>query len=211
MRYLKILMIIVITLAAVSCDKCDNGTGPGDSQNIKEGWTHFSDGDYSLAVLVFEEALASQPSSVEAKVGKGWALLMKDTSATDEIVTLLENGKNNSDWEIDSRCALSALRLVRKEYDQAIQNADTLLAKKSSYVFEYKTDIDWKDVSIIKAQAHFLNQEYISAWNAVAGISDITLDPNNSSSWKINGKQYLSFAAALSSEIANLSDQYKSF
>ena len=211
MRYLKILMIIVITLAAVSCDKCDNGTGPGDSQNIKEGWTHFSDGDYSLAVLVFEEALASQPSSVEAKVGKGWALLMKDTSATDEIVTLLENGKNNSDWEIDSRCALSALRLFRKEYDQAIQNAEKKKKKKSSYVFEYKTDIDWKDVSIIKAQAHFLNQEYISAWNAVAGISDITLDPNNSSSWKINGKQYLSFAAALSSEIANLSDHYKSF
>jgi len=211
MRYLKLLSISFILLFLIACDSCKSSSGPGNNEHITNGWEYFVEARYSLAVKSFDEALLEQPSNVEAKVGKGWSLLMKDTSRTEQIINLLEEGIYSQDWKPDSRCALASARLIRKEYNKCIENSDSLLASHPDYVFQYKTNIDWRDVAIIKAQAQFLTQKYTRAWSTISQISELNLDPANSDSWVINGNKYPSFAAALSAELAKLSREYKSF
>lgn len=211
MRYLKILVIIGIVTLLVSCDSCKSSSGPENPAYMTSGWEYFMAGKYTQAVDAFNKALEIEATNTEAKVGKGWSLLMKDTSSTDQVISLLTQGTKNPSWKMDSHCALTSARLIKKDYKQAIENADSLIAAESNYVFQYKTEIDWKDIKIIKSQAQFLIRKYTEAWNTIADISDLNLAPNDSKSWVIDGKEYMSFPAALSVEIANLSREYRSF
>ncbi|MCF7885745.1 MAG: hypothetical protein K9M80_04540 [Candidatus Marinimicrobia bacterium] len=210
MRNLKIFLIISGIYFLISCGS-STGTGPSETKYIKSGWQYFTEKKYSMAVQSFNQALEEAPEDLEAKLGKGWSLLMKDTSGTDEIINLLKSGVSAQELKLDAFCALTSVHLVQKEYTQAINSADTLLSNEPNYVFQYNTKIDWKDITIIKAQAYFLNRNYTQAWNTIVDISELNLAPNDSKSWVIDGQEYLSFPAVLSVEIANLSREYMSF
>ena len=107
MRRLKYFVLIssIILLTIYNCDNSES-TKPKRADYLEDAWEKFSNGNYQESLWYLNESL-SQEVSVEAQFGKGWRLLLIDTTEIDEVIENLEPAKNDSIFSKDSYCGLN--------------------------------------------------------------------------------------------------------
>ena len=137
---------------------------------------------------------------------------MLDDADLSSIETLLNNAKTDSLILNDVLAALGIVQNLQKKYSASVSNIDQLLNRIETYVFQHKTDIDYRDMLIIKAHSYFYNKNFDYCYEALLEINqDYIFDPDDSSTWEIDGKKYSAYEGAISALLAKLSNQYKSF
>ena len=206
-----IFPFLLFLLACPAEDDPPEPTPPGPEVYIQEGWADLSAGSHDDALDNFDEALVVDPDNIEAAMGKAWSLLFIDNGSTLDLMRyLFEKGVSDSTWSADAYCGLSIVTFAQGNYTTAINYADILLSADPNYVFEYFSEINFRDILLVKAQAQYLTQNYIDAYTTISQISDDSLDPDNEESWQVNEIYYPSFESALAAMIALVTAVYDS-
>jgi len=212
-RIIKNIKILLGLTFAIIWVNCGSSNGPEEPENLKLGWQRFQNADYDSALTLFNKALKNKKTT-EGRVGKGWSLLMLDTSLT-EVESNLEYGISDTAWESNARVGLASVKLSQGKYTQALNHSNIVLNDNSSYVFQYNSNIDWHDLIVIKSQALFLGKRnYIEAYNTIEKIepdSSYHLNPEDPKTWQLQGEKFDSFNNILAEIIAEESKKYKSF
>jgi hypothetical protein len=177
------------------------------------GWTVFEEGDFSDALLEFNDAYRLDTSDVTANVGRGWCLLLLGDPNLASIVNVLQKGTTSTTWQNDAWCGLAVARLNQQLYPEADSLAGLVLASDSSYVFTYWSQIDWRDLLLIQAQARYIMTSYTLAWNAIApllaGSPYESIDPASTATWIVNNRLYPLFEEILVVVISALTEEYR--
>ena len=71
------------------------------------------------------------------------------------------------------------------------------MAKDPQFVFQFDSEIDFRDILLVKAQAQFFTQQYVESASSLEDITDHVLDPDHEESWVVEDVQYESFVDAL--------------
>ncbi len=203
-RFASMAIIAVLTaFIAIGCG--GDGSGPQKSaeEHTEEGWEAFTLSDYSDALADFEEAITKDAEYAEAYLGAGWAnfQLKNMTEARDHFQTGRGNVADTSALLGDFHAALSFTYLELNQDSQCIACADSCIETHSQYSFGHRTTVNVTDLIVAKAKSYFLmggdSNLTKSAELVHEVISTIDLDPDNSSTWRVKGKQYDSFSEAL--------------
>jgi len=86
-----------------------------------------------------------------------------------------------------------------------------VLAADPDYEFSRRTTFDYRDLSVILAEAYFMEQDYelaqvtIDAVAQAEGLPPSGLDPAQPETWVVEGVTYATYPAALAAVIQNLS------
>ena len=209
----KATILILLALLFLQCGK-KSGTNPDDeltaAQLATKGWDKLSLLDLEDAITYFESALSRDVTLTSANVGRGWVLLLQNSTNYAAIENHFIKGKSDAVWAKDANCGLAVLRLLRNQYSESITACDLVLGENSKYAFSYLPSIDWHDLLVIKAEAQFQLKNYNGANTTINQIgNEFSLDPQDPQTWIIDGTQYFSFQSALSKAIEILADRYK--
>jgi len=173
------------------------------------GWLNFSQDLLAKSEVNFLEAISLDSTNISANIGLGWVRVLKDSGDLAAAAINFEFGLLNSTWKYDALGGLCVVKAILNEYPLTISLADLLLSAKPLYVFKYKPDIDWHDIYLLKIQAQYFTGEYKRAWSSVLKItSKYTLDPDETETWVVNGRKYITFESALAKVIEELTELY---
>ena len=200
------ILILILSLLFFGCPSEESPPPPPDAPVLPDGyvddvWNQFGVQLYSEALDNFNYALDVEPDNLSAKMGKAWCLLILDDSeegsSFGQIETLFEEGVNDSIWSTSSYSGLAILKFVQEEFNSSIIYADSVLAKDPQFVFQFDSEIDFRDILLVKAQAQFFTQQYVESGSSLSQISmNYYLDPDLDF-WLIESAQYESFVDAL--------------
>ncbi len=172
MDFIACLVAVVLILSVIGCSDDDSTTSP--AADIREGWNHFSNGEYAEGESRFGQVLSSSPSHEEAYLGRGWCRLMQLdlTGSVDDLGELPESSSLFS----DAQMGLAAANFEQQGFDSAIANASEVLASDSLYEFSHATRINYLDARLIRAQCYYRLGEtyYPSAHDDVVYMCDKT-------------------------------------
>ena len=174
-------LILVLILFITFCGK-ETPTGPTLEEQInsllEEGWTLYSNKDYTNAILKFSEVIDLDKDNVQAYLGRGWcsawlAFGSDDqtyVSAVDDFDRILLKEPEN----LDAKAGIAFILLVINQYEGAISAAHFVLEKESNYVFTYDNRISAADLILVLAQSYY----YLANYEKV--VEQLTLlDPGN--------------------------------
>lgn len=151
---------IAIALMMFACD-----SGPTDY--IGEGWAFFSAGELDQAYATFLTPAAQ--NDPEAFVGLGWVCVELDSMPSADRYFALAAADSLSNGYAGWALTLWA----RSDYTGCLDKAAFVLRHESSYRFEFKTTIDYKDLIWYQAES------YLHLGNNSACLSKIqALDPS---------------------------------
>ena len=219
MRYLNFFLMIFALFISMNCDMCDSGGGtkpPSIDQQIAQlltdGWLKFTKAEYDSAEYYFNEALKLNSDIKEAFAGKAWSKLMLDKADFESIEELFKEAQSDTSIVKDVKAGLAIVSNLQKKYSASINYIDELLASSASYVFQHKTDIDYHDLLVIEAHSYFYSKNFDKAYETILKLTtNYIFDPEDSSTWVVEGDKYPSYEGAISALLAKLSSQYKSF
>ena len=199
------ILILILSVLFLGCPSEDLPPLPPDPElpdgYVDEVWNEFGVQLYSESLYNFEYALDIEPDNLSAKMGKAWCLLILDDSeegsSFGQIETLFDEGVSDSIWSTSSYSGLAILKFVQEEFNSSIIYADSVLAKDPQFVFQFDSEIDFRDILLVKAQAQFFTQQYVESGSSLFQISmNYYLDPD-ADFWLIESAQYESFVDAL--------------
>ena len=202
----KNILILILSLLFFGCPSEESPPPPPDAPVLPDGyvddvWNQFGVQLYSEALDNFNYALDVEPDNLSAKMGKAWCLLILDDSeegsSFGQIESLFEEGVNDSIWSTSSYSGLAILKFVQEEFNSSIIYADSVLAKDPQFVFQFDSEIDFRDILLVKAQAQFFTQQYVESASSLEDITDHVLEPDHEGSWVVEDVQYESFVDAL--------------
>lgn len=138
-----------------------------------EGWQAFENGDFGLAVVKFDSAVAVDSNFVEAYNGSGWAYgrlgdFSKSGTNFDRVINL-----DSTSLEVQAGASLAFHALNR--FHDSIKAANKTLKAKPNFVFSHDPSIDALDIRITLALSYFSVADFVNA----AAQMDI-IDPVNS-------------------------------
>lgn len=208
-------MVLILALGLGACRK----KGPTQQEQVdalvESGWESIELDSWAEAQLDFLTALGLDPLSAAANVGLGWSMIFLGDDDLDGAAGYLEQGISDALWQNDAWSGLATIRLSQGRYAEADSLAGLVLAANPSYVFTYRSEIDWHDLFIIQAQARFITTDYTGAWQAVQPVIGGspyfygTVDPTDRTTWVIDGTTYPLFEQALAVMISNLTNWYR--
>jgi len=190
--------IMVLTIS--SCSMLTD-TSPSTEALTQDGWEFFANGYYRSALQSFEDALSQDADYPPAILGKGWTHFMRNENSQAFIeFNTLEDQIDTIPAVYVGRGALHLLDFT--SYQLAIQDFNTALALDSTFQFEYKTDIDYRDVRCMKAMAYYRLGNLENAQAEVTTLfrgtgNPTTLNPENPDTWVVDGVEYDSYPEAL--------------
>ncbi|MFC1618858.1 hypothetical protein ACFL45_02830 [Candidatus Neomarinimicrobiota bacterium] len=222
MRIKVILMLLAAAVLSmgVSC----KGKGPTKQERIdafnEAGWVSMEEGNFAEALREFEDAIALDSDNIEGNIGLGWSLILMNSTNLPRISTALGKGTADTKWQQDAWSGLAVTRLNQQRYAEADSLAGLVLNADSSYVLIYYSEVDWRDLLVIQAQARYYNVDYAQAWQAVlpllaesvtltVGVPNGNLDPYDSATWVVNGTNFALYEAALADVIFRLVEVYR--
>lgn len=198
------LQWIILLICLSSCGD-DGGPGPGMTavDYNEAGWSSYSTGSFASARESFEKALELEPGFTEARLGLGWceAHAGEHGPALDDFNEVIEAGE----YVIDALAGRAASALAATRDSLAITSADSALALDDAYEFDRHKAYNWRDLTLIMAQAHFALAQYGDA-QAQVDILDPGngLDPASPESWIVEGQAHPTYEGALAMEIERL-------
>lgn len=141
-----------------------------DSLNVLEkGWDAFSTGNYTQSVTILTEARNDDPQNVEIRTALGWALMRTDQleSAEEEFSAGAQLTGPSADLYAGWAFVLNALK-NHASSNESITEATTL---DPDWIFMYDQKLTHEDLTILKAENHFLLGEFSSALAAVVTVN----------------------------------------
>ena len=176
--------IIIVTAFAFSigCGPTDTETPPDENTMpplfVLQGWERFQSGDFNDAASLFIQALAVDPQDHRAHNGLGWSLLKLGNlqNAVASFDAAIDNGFTGADPHVGKVVIFRDRRPI--DYLATIDEANVALAIDSEYAFAYDTDLDWRDVRLILAQAYFAIGSYVEANAQVSVLGGTPQDPS---------------------------------
>jgi len=188
MNFIKIIKHIVIALLLLPsfCGK-EKPNGPSQEEQInlliEEGWTNYTNQEYSNAILKFEEIFALERNNTKAYLGRGWSRARSAFGSNDEkydealldfekiLITEPEN--------IDAYAGIAFILIIKNQYDNAINAANFVLERDSSYVFSYDNTITATDLLLILAQSYYYSADYTKVVEMLTILEPETAHPGD--------------------------------
>jgi len=214
MKYLNIFLLILL----LNFIQCPGGGGSSPktiedkiAKYLSSGWENFSDGKYDESLSDFQEILKFESDHREGNMGCGWVGLVQDNESMSILNDYLIKGLSDTSIANDCRCGLAAINLIDEKYADAVGYINDVLTDEPSYTFQYKTDIDYRDLLVIKAQSLFFLKQYNNAYEAVLELTTTYIfDPDDYSTWIVDGVSYPAYEGAIAAAISKLAVEYKS-
>lgn len=195
MKLFNIIIIIILILSTLlSCNKVSK-------QNLEEltqkGWEYYLKYDFDKAIEYFKKALSMDSSYPDALNGLGWSYLHKyNLSLSENYFSLAIKEKLNEDYLVGR----AGVYLEEGKYFDAIEDAKKALEINPNFKsFHFKIDpITTKEVNILIALSYFFMKDYKRCQLIIDKLSpENNLDPDNKTTWKVNGKTFNSYQEAL--------------
>ncbi len=213
----RLMYILIAGILSFHCGSSptepDNPGGSGSSVDelLSSGWNEFENYKYDNAKSYFDQALVKEPSNGNANLGKGWSLLMKGSNHYQLAINALENAMTDAAPESDCRAGIILAKFNQERFDEITPLVDYFVKSFPKYVFNYDTNIDWRDMLLMKTQSQYFTRQYKASWTTVQKLtSDFNyIDPDASATWIIENQTFFSFEAVLSRIIYIVSETYK--
>jgi len=166
------------------CGK-DKPTGPSIEERIEllleEGWTLYSNLEYSDAVLKFEEVFELDTDYLPALLGRGWCYARLAFGSNDPTYNLAVNDFDqiliHDPENIDAKAGIAFILLVNNQYNDAINAANFVLEKDNNYVFSHDDQVSAPDLILLLAQAYYYLAKYDKAAEQLFLLDPVTTHP----------------------------------
>ncbi len=163
-----------------------------------QGWLDFQAEAYDDAFAHFSAAIVRDGTWPQAYLGQGWCQMYLNQLDAARISFQQANSLGLGGQHANAGLAFVCRDL--QAWDDAIVQAETVLAHNDSWALPWRASIDWSDLRLTIAQCAFRLGE--TSFDEVQAQIDILapangLDPNDSSTWVVGGTQYDSYGTAL--------------
>ena len=202
----KLYYLLPLCLFILSCGIFENDEPEPEStaeEFIAMGWMNFESGLYQDAIGDFNDAVIKDPSALEAYSGLGWSYIRIDSIENAESNFLTALNENYAGVEL--LAGLSAISLAWGQYLDAIEYAESVISANSAWVFEHDSSIDYKDIWLLAAIAHFHEGELDEVESAIlhfdVGFSILANDP---STWVLNGEVFDTYNEVIAAYLQNV-------
>ncbi len=160
---IHLLMIIIAVGLFFSCES-DVGTEPSNYSPetlTANGWTQFENGEYTLALNSFKEAIRASDTYVDAYNGAGWASarLQNLTDAASYFSQCLNLDANYA----DGLAGNTFLSHARKNYQTAVSDGNKLATNNPNWSFSHDTTLDILDIYLVLAESYFALQDFTNS------------------------------------------------
>ena len=178
---------------------------PGTVSLLRTAWSHFEAKNYEDALGFFDQALAREPDSFDALLGRGWSLLKCSTSisfleeADAAFGQALALDTVNSD-ALGGRAA-ARLSIGGAGIAGAVEDVGVILQNEPAYEFQHCTTFNHIALRLIQAQAQAAIGNYDSALFALDAIYVSGIIAENSNTWVVEGLIEGCFGAAVLSHL----------
>jgi len=180
LRYLGILILPLVLMVGCSSDSDDPPPPPpeppSDAEVLAEGWSAYTTADYAEAETQFRELLGRNALVAEAHDGLGWTFARQsaaDSALTHHEASLVARG----DTLAIADQMYAGLAFARSA---AGDNAGCVTAAgevATGWVFDHDSDLDYDDVVLVTAMAHYALGDFADALVAVQVLDpDFTAD-----------------------------------
>ncbi len=212
----RIVLTLVVCLGLLALSSCSNDKSSAGPQMTaadysEAGWAKFADQDYSDAQNQFSRAVAKNADYVDAYLGAGWSsFYLRDLSSAEWSFTTGKGKVSDPDTLADFHAGYAIVCNDLSRYSQAIIECDATFAITQSYSFSRQSTINHTDLVVVKANAYFQLGGDTNLSVAAELLNDlltgVNLDPDNASTWKVDGQTFSSFSEALVRALEKASD-----
>jgi tetratricopeptide (TPR) repeat protein len=161
----------------------DEGPASQPGENLQKGWTEYRLGNYSTAMLEFEESLTEDGSHMsDAYNGLGWVYLGFSQSAyvnEKNISTALSKFQqaitfdaNNSDAWVGQAASLMVRRSSQDDLRNALKAIDSAVKGNPEYLYRHDYNSE-ADLHTLKAQCYYYLGELEKSRDAVNRALDV--------------------------------------
>jgi len=176
--YLWIMISLCPLLLLCDCGE-DNGIKITAEKLIEQGWAKFKAGNSSGASADFNAALGLDAEANEAYLGLGWAELRQTNAglAEDAFVTYLSRTFSSED---DAKAGLALAYDAQDKFEDAIDNAEDLLASDPTWSFSHDSETNYLDVALVLAYGYYGIANFSQSLLVVQQYFDpnFVVDPN---------------------------------
>jgi len=214
-----LVLSLAVGLLMASCSSDDdnnNVVGPVDpgepeytaAELDSMGWYNFTLGEYTDALLSFQEALDQQSDLYSSRLGLGWALAHTDEH--EEGVAAFDVLLAAGELEVDAHAGRAAATLFI-DPQSALTSAETALGLDADYIFSRRPSFDYLDLHLIVAEANYYLQNYAESQEKAeflepsVGLEASNLDESDPSTWVIDTVTYDTYVEALAVLIERIS------
>ena len=175
------------------------------SDLVLVSWQVYENGNYSEAIGYFEDILEQNPNYADGYNGLGWCY---GSNVIDSLETARQNFDSanalNSNFA-DATAGRGFVLLALKQYSLAVNDFSRIIQNNPNYVFSHDSSVTISDIRLGLAEAHFFRQNYQLAQEQVDLLApENSLDPNNSSTWVVDGFNFTTYHGALLAWIEKL-------
>lgn len=163
---MKINHVIAVLFLMVLIWGCTADTGNEPSNYSPEtltanGWTQFENGEYTLALNNFKEAVRASNTYVDAYNGAGWASarLQNLSDAANYFSQCLGLDQNYK----DALAGFSFLENARKNYQNAIDYGNQLMLLDANWSFPHDANLDIYDIYLVMAESYFALEDFANS------------------------------------------------
>ena len=151
--YLMLISTFLFVFAGCKAGANDPETVDQYAQKISDGWTAFSQGNFSSAKSLFTEARISDSTKTDAYLGIAWCFLKLDSleNAVTHFNVASKMGLTNADLNAGYAFALNA----SKQYQMSNTQAAIALNLSPNWVFAYQTSLNKSDLQLLQAQNYY--------------------------------------------------------
>lgn len=171
-NFIFIILIIFVTLSGCGSDKEEKQTIDRES-NLLNGWQKYATGDYSGAILVFENVLHAQQTNSNSRIdsdaynGLGWAYMgfSQNVGVNQSNISIslskfqeaIARDNTNLDAYVGQATALIIRRRSNDDFRNALKSIDDVLANSKAGVgYLYRHDYNSEaDLHALKAQCYY--------------------------------------------------------
>lgn len=159
----RVTIIVLLVLTA-----CSGSDAPSA---LEKGWNAFSAGNYAEAVTVLTEAKTDDPQNADVRTALGWALMRTDQLESAEVEFEFGGSLTNPSPDLFAGWAFTLNAL--KDYGTSNAKIADVLSANPEWIFTYDSKLTREDLSVLKAENHFLLSEFDSALAAIIAINPL--------------------------------------
>jgi len=203
---IKIILYICAVAMIFRCSIYEE-TVPSAESITPIAWDFFEESDYQTAYAKFDEAIDVDSRNSDAYHGRAWSsLLMSDVrDAISDFNASIYYGHSG----FDPVAGLAIAYQADQQYSSAISKAQTVISSNSSYYFEHKPLINYRDLHLILAMAYFHTGNLTKSYDQIIILEPaISIAQNDSLTWKYNEQSFDSYAETLMAVIDYLDVLY---
>jgi hypothetical protein len=137
--------MMIFAAGAIGCS--DNPAPPEDPVTLSDAWKLFEQGKYGEARKAFADLVPSD--GAKAQEGLGWSYLRLENMPSADAAF------NSSGGRVDAVVGWTFVKWALEQYGDVITMADTVLNGDPNYSFLHDTTVDFKDLILHQADAHY--------------------------------------------------------